>query len=729
MLAEDDDTISRLRQAIARWEHGDQAGAAEIQATIRQERDGREMQRQLIHSRQQLAAREQQLAAMKEDVTRLEQQQAGQPQRPSSAAAAAAPAPTAASAPSAALSASLSEAETALAAAKQRIASLEREVSVGTQRQQQAAQQQTRSLMERIAELEAAVVGHQQQADNQQRELQQARTTAATATAAAAAAAAAASSSLMAAPPASAPAPAAPAAAAAGPSARERELESEVSALKLRAEAAEDASRRKDEDVRQVKEKAKEKLSAASESVKKMKTEYASLRAAYSRLKAEQATEQTGVRQQQQRQQRQRQSLLSMQESVQLAKSELADLRVQLQALTVSLVPALQPVLSRQLHSVYDGFKAETAALTVAYRKEQQARKALFNSLQELKGNIRVYCRVRPLSQREGEGEQSSVSVTDAGSLTVVNPEKRSSHQFEFEQVFSPASTQAEVFAEVSELVTSVLDGFNVCIFAYGQTGSGKTHTMQGPRDDAGVNVRALDRLFAVASERDVDTAYDIRISLLEIYCEKIQDLLSPDGSVPLKAVQGPHGMTAQDLTVLPVCSRDEVLQLLERGSRSRRVTSTAMNADSSRSHLILSVYVLGRSRFALASGAVKEVMGKLHLIDLAGSERVGRSGVQGEAMKEAQAINSSLSALGNCIAARANKQPHVPYRDSALTFLLQDSLDKNSKTLMLVQVSPNASDAVSSQTHTTARQSLCSLAVPLTLICCRCCCCWLFFQ
>ncbi len=219
---------------------------------------------------------------------------------------------------------------------------------------------------------------------------------------------------------------------------------------------------------------------------------------------------------------------------------------------------------------------------------------------------------------------------------------------------------------------------------------------MEGPPENPGVNRRTMAKLFSSVQERSDDTEYKISISLLEIYNEKIQDLLNPQGKQALKIVTGASGMEVPDLTTVPVTSSDEVLDTLKLGQKNRKVVATAMNDQSSRSHLVLSVYVRGRNKLSN-----KETFSRLNLIDLAGSERVSRSGVTGDAMKEAQAINSSLSALGNVIHARANKAAHVPYRDSVLTWLLKDSLEKNSKTLMIVQVSPNASDA---------GESICSL-------------------
>ena len=690
MLAEDDDTISTLRQAIARWEHGDQAGALAIQQRITNEHDARELQRQLKHLESHAVLREKQMLDVKEENARLVKLVGG---------GTAAGVEGEAAAGAAVVDGKGGASEVELAAAQHRVAQLEREVAELTVKARElqahsaqldtkvrrasvadtAATSERTLLTHKVAQLEAAMAMHKRVMETQQREVEEAKAAAATRGAGVQAAV------VVAAP------------VAGGPTVREAALEAEVRGVRGEVAALEFAVKAKEEEVRLVKEKAKEKLNTASDAVKKMKAEYATLRSAYTRVKQDGAAQAVDV------QQRWRGKLQRMAEAVQLAKSELADVRVQMQTMTANLLPSLRPMLTRHVHSIGDHFKAETAALALAYRKEQLTRKALFNQLQELKGNIRVYCRVRPLSAREKDSDVSGVTFPDVGQLTVANPEKKSVVAFEFDQVFGMASRQEEVFAEVAELVTSVMDGYNVCIFAYGQTGSGKTHTMQGPRDDPGVNIRALEKLFVTAREREVDTVYSIRITLLEIYMEKVVDLLSPQGSTgqQLKVVQGAQGMEVQELTYAAVHSLEEVLDALEKGSRTRRVSSTAMNADSSRSHLILSVYVVGKSRFGLTGAAGKEVVGKLHLIDLAGSERVGRSGVTGEGLKEAQSINSSLSALGNCIAARANRAAHVPYRDSTLTYLLQDSLEKNSKTLMFVQVSPNTSDA---------GESICSL-------------------
>jgi kinesin family protein C2/C3 len=217
---------------------------------------------------------------------------------------------------------------------------------------------------------------------------------------------------------------------------------------------------------------------------------------------------------------------------------------------------------------------------------------------------------------------------------------------------------------------------------------------MEGPKDNPGLYSRTLKRLFE-ESGKMTDTEYKMSTSLLEIYNDKLIDLIEPTDST-LKIVQGTYGNEVPDLKKIDVDSEQAVLEVLARGAKNRSTAATKMNERSSRSHLVLSMYVKAKNNITNV-----EFMGKLHLIDLAGSERVKQSGVTGDRLKEAQAINVSLSALGNCISARANKTQHVPYRDSTLTYLLQDSLEKNSKTLMFVQISPTA---------TNAAESVCSL-------------------
>lgn len=545
----------------------------------------------------------------------------------------------------------------------------------------QALEKQVQTLQSQVQELQTSLATAQKQAAESA-----AVAEAATAQAAAATAAAAATPKID-------PTQVAEAAAAAANTAAQLQAAQErETQLSTKLAEVQTLLAKKESDLAEVRDKAKEKLTTASNAIKKLKTEYGNLRNLYQKLREEHAQVNEATSNRTAERHRRKQILDHMQRTISGSRSSIQSLKEDVANLSQDL-PSLGPAITQAITKFVSGRSAEHQQLLASYRKELALRRQLFNQIQELKGNIRVYCRVRPPNDRE----QSSMAITfpNENELSIYNPEKKSTHNFEFERIFDPSRTQADIFAEVSDLITSALDGYAVCIFAYGQTGSGKTHTMQGPKDDPGVNIRALTRLFEVAADRAPDIRYEIKVTLLEIYNEKIQDLLGEKGRV-LKAVQGAYGMEVQDLTMVPVSNEKEVLDTLKKGSRNRSVSSTNMNDVSSRSHLILSVYILAKN-----SLTGKETMGKLHLIDLAGSERVGRSGVTGDAMKEAQSINQSLSALGNVIAARANKAAHVPYRDSTLTYLLQDSLEKNSKTLMFVALSPSASDA---------GESLCSL-------------------
>lgn len=330
----------------------------------------------------------------------------------------------------------------------------------------------------------------------------------------------------------------------------------------------------------------------------------------------------------------------------------------------------------------------EVKTMNNKYLREMSERKRLHNLVQELKGNIRVYMRCRPPTTKELEqfgNDAMCVSFPGDCEVKVFNNEKNREKVWEFDEVFDPSTTQEQVYSDVSALVTSVLDGYNVCIFAYGQTGSGKTWTMSGPPSDRGVNTRALEELFVKCRERAGDWVDNISVSILEVYNEEIHDLLAERHSdEKLEVKMGEYGNYVPGLTHIPVNSIEGVLNLMALADRNRSQSTTNMNEHSSRSHMMLTVTVI--SEF-LPNKSIQR--GKLNLVDLAGSERINKSGAQGQALKEAQNINKSLSALGDVIAARAQKNAHIPFRNSTLTFLLQDSLSQDSKTLMIVCVSP----------------------------------------
>ncbi|WZZ68967.1 hypothetical protein YC2023_080337 [Brassica napus] len=324
----------------------------------------------------------------------------------------------------------------------------------------------------------------------------------------------------------------------------------------------------------------------------------------------------------------------------------------------------------------------------------------LFNELQELKGNIRVFCRVRPFLPGQGAPNTVVEHVGEDGELVVTNPTrpgKDGLRQFRFNKVYSPDATQAEVFSDIKPLVRSVLDGFNVCIFAYGQTGSGKTYTMTGPdgasEEDWGVNYRALNDLFKISQSRKGNINYEVGVQMVEIYNEQVLDLLSDDISQKkypfstswILSATSENGLAVPDASMYPVTSTSDVITLMDIGLQNRSVGATAMNERSSRSHSIVTVHVRGKD---MKTGSV--LYGNLHLVDLAGSERVDRSEVKGDRLREAQHINKSLSSLGDVIFSLASKSSHIPYRNSKLTQLLQSSLGGRAKTLMFVQLNPD---------------------------------------
>ncbi|CAH9106207.1 unnamed protein product [Cuscuta europaea] len=329
--------------------------------------------------------------------------------------------------------------------------------------------------------------------------------------------------------------------------------------------------------------------------------------------------------------------------------------------------------------------------LKLKYNEEQAKRRKLFNEVQEAKGNIRVFCRCRPLSRAEVSAGCSLVVDFEAakdGELAIINTKKT----FKFDRVYTPKDDQADVYADASPMVISVLDGYNVCIFAYGQTGTGKTFTMEGNKENRGVNYRTLEELFKISKERSDTFTYDISVSVLEVYNEQIRDLLSTpstSSSKKLEIKQDSEGLNHIPGVEEPrVENINEAWSVLQAGSSARAVGSNNVNEHSSRSHCILCIMVKAKN---LINGECTK--SKLWLVDLAGSERLAKTDVQGDRLKEAQNINRSLSALGDVISALANKSSHIPYRNSKLTHLLQDSLGGDSKALMFVQISPSDKD------------------------------------
>jgi len=346
------------------------------------------------------------------------------------------------------------------------------------------------------------------------------------------------------------------------------------------------------------------------------------------------------------------------------------------------------------------------------YEDQFKQRRVLANEIVDLKGKIRVFGRARPFNERERTaGHANVVAFPESNRLLIgMNAEKYMMMQdvalgedtemgkndmeevktYELDHIFPPTTSQEEVFSEVEHLIGSTLDGYNVTIFAYGQTGSGKTHTMDGSKELPGITYRSL-RLFFGNQDSSMKLKIGVQISMLEIYNEDIRDLLyEGDGKnqkldVRQSADGGSH---VPNLTLKDAESIDEAFAIMDEGRSNRKTKATNMNATSSRSHMVFTAYVTTTHP---TSGDTSSA--KLHLVDLAGSERVGKTGASGETLKEAQAINKSLSALGDVIASLTNSTgtAHVPYRNSKLTFLLKDSLCGNSRTAMFLGLSPSS--------------------------------------
>ncbi|CAZ85405.1 unnamed protein product [Tuber melanosporum] len=315
--------------------------------------------------------------------------------------------------------------------------------------------------------------------------------------------------------------------------------------------------------------------------------------------------------------------------------------------------------LEEKLRQSYE----ETRVAQEKLRAEETLRRKLHNQVQELKGNIRVFCRVRPTLPSESE--------------------------MPADIRFPNAAHNPDVFEEISQLVQSALDGYNVCIFCYGQTGSGKTYTMSS---EDGMIPRAVHQIYATAKELgEKGWSYKMEGSFVEVYNENINDLLGQADDFDKKKHEIRHDpkelkTTITDINTVTLDNPAKVESILRRASQTRSVAATKANERSSRSHSVFILKLIG-----LNSVTGERSEGTLNLVDLAGSERLSHSQSTGERLKETQNINRSLSCLGDVIAALGNgkENSHIPYRNSKLTYLLQYSLGGNSKCLMFVMVSP----------------------------------------
>lgn len=379
-----------------------------------------------------------------------------------------------------------------------------------------------------------------------------------------------------------------------------------------------------------------------------------------------------------------------------------------------------------------------------------QKRRVLHNQVQDLKGHVRVMVRCRPFLPHDQESDPSASLVTlhqdhssvSMQSLVSTVGARTTQHTFSFDHTFDAASTQTQVFEEVSDLVQSVLDGYRVCIFSYGQTGSGKTHTMTGSMSgpQRGIIPRSVEQMLNQSADL-IDKGWTVQtqISVLEIYNEEIRDLLVGfPQTVPcaaggkIKIFRHPQtnkimitGLTSMELPLDAKSAMEEeeiggdgngihgsdsvtypgfalFQKLFEYAVQARSTAHTGMNNASSRSHFIVMIDVQATSPSTAGAPGIT-LQGGLRLCDLAGSERLDRTNTLGDAvrLKETVHINKSLSCLADVFLALSHKASHVPYRNSKLTTLLQDCLSGDGKAMMFVNISP---------TVLSAQETLCSL-------------------
>ena len=315
-------------------------------------------------------------------------------------------------------------------------------------------------------------------------------------------------------------------------------------------------------------------------------------------------------------------------------------------------------------------------------------RRLLHNQLEDLRGKIRVFCRVRPMNEDESRHSCTNIaSISDEFSINIeAKPGLVKTHVYD--TVFGPNATQEEVFEDIRRLIQSGVDGYNVCIFAYGQTGSGKTHTIQGYPGCPGITPRGIQELYSLIGNLPQGYTCTVSCYMVELYIQQLIDLLRPKSNEQgssLTIKTDSKGMTyIPEVNLVTTHSAEELMEVYESGIKNRHICKTKMNDTSSRSHLIFCVIISVSNN----ESEIKSV-GKISFVDLAGSEKVDKSEATTKGLKETIAINKSLSALGDVISALVNKVSHIPYRNNKLTMLMSDSIGGTSKTLMFVNISP----------------------------------------
>ena len=311
--------------------------------------------------------------------------------------------------------------------------------------------------------------------------------------------------------------------------------------------------------------------------------------------------------------------------------------------------------------------------------------------------NVRVACRFRPPNQREKNEGQADIVIDILDCNKQVKYRGKKTQSFTFDRAFSCTATQEQVFEHTGALlVDEVLQGINCTLFAYGQTGSGKTHTMEGQigsLEMEGLIPRMIRKLFDSIQSMQDNVRYALRVSYVEIYNEKLKDLLDPSLTPKVRGGMDGRNIKVENSHEQYVSSPEQVFELLYAGHSNRSVAATKMNSASSRSHAVFMLYIEREE----SNGTKKK--SKLLMVDLAGSEKVKKTAAKGALLEEAKNINQSLSTLGNVINALTKGHHHIPYRDSVLTRLLSDALGGNSKTMLIIAASPclfNAEETLS---------------------------------
>ncbi|XP_043798282.1 kinesin-like protein unc-104 isoform X17 [Apis laboriosa] len=326
--------------------------------------------------------------------------------------------------------------------------------------------------------------------------------------------------------------------------------------------------------------------------------------------------------------------------------------------------------------------------------------------------SVKVAVRVRPFNNREISREAQCIIEMSGSTTSILNPKappgsKDSIKSFNYDYSYfsmdpndANYSSQLMVYKDIGEeMLEHAFEGYNVCIFAYGQTGAGKSYTMMGKQEEGqeGIIPQICKDLFRKISRNSNECLkYSVEVSYMEIYCERVRDLLNPKNKGNLRVREHPLlGPYVEDLSKLAVMSYQDIHDLIDEGNKARTVAATNMNETSSRSHAVFTIFFTQQKQDS-ATGLVTEKVSKISLVDLAGSERADSTGAKGTRLKEGANINKSLTTLGKVISALAEiatkkkkKADFIPYRDSVLTWLLRENLGGNSKTAMIAAVSP----------------------------------------